>query len=71
MFIDKGFTTMNDRSQEERRIKLKGVTCASCALDLEAALHREGYESASISFATGELVLRGDLKRAKQVIKRV
>ena len=71
MFIDKGFTTMNDRSQEERRIKLKGVTCASCALDLEAALHREGYESASISFATGELVLRGDLKRAKRVIKRV
>jgi len=62
---------MNDRSQEERRIKLKGVTCASCALALEAALHREGYESASISLATGELSLRGDLERAKRVIKRL
>jgi len=62
---------MVGRSEEERKVQLKGLTCPACAADLERALRREGYESASISLATGELVIRGDLKRAKRVIGRV
>lgn len=56
---------------KERKLKLKGMSCATCAVDIERALRKEGFQAASVNFATGEVILRGDLERAKQVIKRV
>jgi len=40
-------------------------------VDIERSLRKEGFHAASVNFATGEVILRGDLDRAKRVIKRV
>ena len=56
---------------DRTRLKLKGLHCATCALDIERALRNEGFPAATVNFARGEVLLRGDPERAKRVIKRV
>jgi len=55
----------------DQKIKLKGLSCSTCAVDIEQALRKEGFTAATVDFARGEVILRGDPERAKQVIKRV
>ena len=56
---------------EEKKIRLKGLSCATCATNIERALRKSGYDSASVNFSTGIVLLRGDAERAKHVIKQV
>ncbi len=62
---------MQKTTTKEQKIKLRGLSCATCAVDIERALRKEGFHAASVNFASGEVILRGDLERAKRVIKRV
>ena len=62
---------MAEQNEEQHLLHLKGLSCATCAVDIEQALHKSGYDSASVNFSTGQVILHGDLERAKQVIKRV
>ncbi|MER3558617.1 MAG: hypothetical protein C4336_03500, partial [Armatimonadota bacterium] len=52
---------------------LQGVDCASCAQRIEDALRREpGLEEATVSFATGSVLLPPDrVERAREIIARV
>ena len=52
---------------------LEGIDCASCAQRIEDALRREpGLEDATVSFATGSVLLPpAQVERARQIIARV
>lgn len=54
-----------------KKLKLKGLDCANCAYKIENALKKEGFESASVNFATGELTIEGDIEKAKNIVKKV
>ncbi|MCD6514548.1 MAG: cadmium-translocating P-type ATPase [Candidatus Odinarchaeota archaeon] len=54
-----------------RKLKLEGLDCASCAYEIEEALRKENFKSAVVNFSTGELIIEGDVKKAKEIIKRV
>ena len=54
-----------------KKLKLEGLDCASCAYDIEGALKKEGFESASINIVTSELYVEGDIEKAKEIVKRV
>jgi len=54
---------------DEKKIRLKGLSCATCAAEIERA--KSGYTSASVNFSTGVVLLRGDAEQAKRVIKQV
>lgn len=56
---------------DEKKIRLKGLSCATCATKIERALRKSGYDSASVNFSTGIVLLRGDVEQAKHVIKQV
>jgi len=56
---------------DEKKIRLKGLSCATCAAEIERALRKSGYTSASVNFSTGIVLLRGDAEQAKRVIKQV
>ena len=62
---------MSIQTLNEKKIKLKRLSCATCAVDMEQALRKNGYDSASVNFSTGEVILRGDPERAKRLIKQV
>jgi len=54
-----------------KKLKLKGLDCASCAYEIEEALKKEGFEFALVNFATKEAVIEGDVDRAKEIIRKV
>ena len=54
-----------------KKLKLEGVDCASCAYEIEEALKKEGFEFALVNFPTKEVVIEGDIGKAKEIIKRV
>ncbi|MCD6188910.1 MAG: cadmium-translocating P-type ATPase, partial [Thermococcus sp.] len=54
-----------------KKLKLEGLDCASCAYEIEEALKKEGFEFALVNFTTSELVIEGDIEKAKEIIKRV
>jgi len=54
-----------------RRAVLKGLDCASCAYKIEEALRKGGFKRVSVNFASGELLIDGDLDKAKEIIRKV
>jgi len=54
-----------------KKLKLEGLDCASCAYEIEEALKKEGFEFALVNFPTKEVVIEGDIEKAKEIIKRV
>ncbi|RKX44316.1 MAG: hypothetical protein DRP38_09560, partial [Thermotogae bacterium] len=54
-----------------KKLKIKGLDCASCACEIEEALKKEGFKTAQMNFATGELLVEGDVEKAKSIVKRV
>ena len=54
-----------------KRLKIKGLDCASCAYDIEKALKKEGFKKAQVNFMTGELFVDGDIEKAKSIVKKV
>ena len=62
-----------DSKKVMQKFTIKGLDCAQCASDIEGALRKiEGFEDASVSFATETVVLpAGEQERAAGVIRRV
>jgi len=56
---------------DEKKIRLNGLSCATCAVEMERALRKSGYTSASVNFSTGVVIVRGDPERAKRIIRQV
>ncbi|RLF67847.1 MAG: cadmium-translocating P-type ATPase [Thermoplasmata archaeon] len=54
-----------------RRAVLKGLDCASCAYKIEKALRREGFKRVSVNFASGGLLIDGDLNKTKEIIRKM
>ncbi|RLF87385.1 cadmium-translocating P-type ATPase, partial [Thermococci archaeon] len=54
-----------------KKLKLEGLDCASCAYEIEEVLKKEGFEFALVNFPTKEVVIEGDIEKAKEIIKRV
>ena len=54
-----------------KKLKIKGLDCASCACEIEEALKKEGFKTAQMNFATGELLVEGDVEKVKSIVKRV
>ncbi|AIF70146.1 zinc-transporting ATPase [Palaeococcus pacificus DY20341] len=54
-----------------KKLKLEGLDCASCAYEIEEALKKEGFEFALVNFTTSELVIEGDVEKAKEIVKKV
>ncbi|AEK72048.1 cadmium-translocating P-type ATPase [Thermococcus sp. 4557] len=54
-----------------QKLVLEGLDCASCVYEIEEALKKEGFEFALVNFTTKELVIEGDVERAKEIVKRV
>ncbi|ASA77642.1 heavy metal translocating P-type ATPase [Thermococcus sp. 5-4] len=54
-----------------QKLVLEGLDCASCAYEIEEALKKEGFEFALVNFTTKELVIEGDVEKAKEIVKRV
>ncbi|KPU62758.1 ATPase [Thermococcus sp. EP1] len=54
-----------------KKLKLEGLECASCAYEIEEALKKEGFEFAVVNFTTSELVIEGDIEKAKEIVKKV
>ena len=54
-----------------KKLKLEGLDCASCAYEIEEALKKEGFEFALVNFTTGELIIEGEVEKAKEIVKRV
>ncbi|WP_456397798.1 heavy metal translocating P-type ATPase [Palaeococcus sp. (in: euryarchaeotes)] len=54
-----------------KKLKLEGLDCASCAYEIEEALKKEGFEFALVNFTTSELVIEGDVEKAKRIVRNV
>lgn len=54
-----------------KKLKIKGLDCASCAYDIEKALEKEGFKKVQVNFMTGELFVDGDIEKAKSIVKKV
>ncbi|ASJ13906.1 heavy metal translocating P-type ATPase [Thermococcus radiotolerans] len=54
-----------------QKLVLEGLDCASCAYEIEEALKKEGFEFALVNFTTKELVIEGNVEKAKEIVKRV
>jgi len=54
-----------------KKLKIKGLDCVSCAYEIEEALRKEGFKTAQVNFATSELLVEGDVEKAKNIVKRV
>ncbi|USH00149.1 cadmium-translocating P-type ATPase [Thermococcus argininiproducens] len=54
-----------------KKLKLEGLGCANCAYEIEEALKKEGFEFALVNFTTSELVIEGDVEKAKEIVKKV
>ena len=53
-------------------LSLAGLDCASCAAKVETSLHRNGLDSAVVSFATSQIWLPADqVSRAQAIIDQV
>ncbi|MET1159587.1 MAG: heavy metal translocating P-type ATPase [Thermoprotei archaeon] len=54
-----------------RKLRVEGLDCARCAIDIEKALKRAGFRQAIVNFATGEVIIDGDVKKAAKIIRDV
>jgi len=62
---------VTEQTLSEKKIRLKGLSCATCALKMENALRKSGYDSASVNFSTSEVILHGDPEQAKRILKQI
>jgi Cd2+/Zn2+-exporting ATPase len=56
---------------KKQTFKLKGLTCASCASEIERELQAAGFRSPTVNFPTSEVTFTGDPEKAKAIIKRI
>ncbi len=54
-----------------KRLKLEGLDCVNCAYKIEDALKKEGFEFALVDPTAGELIIEGNVERAKEIVKKV
>ncbi len=54
------------------KFKIKGIDCANCAAQLEAAIQKiEGMDNASISFITEKMVLEFADEKEEEIMEAV
>ncbi len=53
------------------KLNLGGLDCASCANKIEDSLTKSGFENVNVNFLTKELTVKGDVEKAKKIIKNV
>ncbi len=58
-------------AEKARRFRLEGVDCASCAIKIEEELKKQGFEGVTVNFATREAMIKGDVEKAKEIIKKI
>ena len=64
-------TTMNTKTTM-KKYGIQGLDCAQCAINLESALRKQGFNNATVSFAAETVLLPAEqLERAAKVIERV
>ncbi len=54
-----------------KKLRLEGLDCPKCALDIERALRKAGFKEAIVNFTTKEAIIDGDVEKAKEIIRRV
>ena len=53
------------------KIKLRNLHCIDCANEIEDRLREAGYKLAIVNFTLGEVMVDGDIDRAKRIIREV
>ncbi len=56
---------------EPVKLRLEGLDCANCAAKIEDTLKKEGFRRVAVNFVKREVVLAGDVEKAKAIIRRL
>src|SRR5262245_64626500 len=69
---DHGGQAQPERSQQELRLKVAGMNCASCAASVQRAIESQpGVHSASVNVTEGRAIVTGDRLDPDEIVRAV